>query len=286
MGSLASLLLLLTFPEIGRAETFIWFQPWTNAAKLVEVLRTIPQGKALVDNALKKDERLLDHIQAGKASYTESLPGAAGKTRQRILIRRGLKLSDAVCDLAHELFHLTYREPFDPYEMRFSKSIYVREGIENAGGELRAFRTECLVAWQLEAAQPAFPKHTVCQKFRKTGTDEFDFEAARIAFFAIGKWHPKFDSVLKDKIPELNAGEPVFNSGVVAKPYPVSLAEEFGHIIDAACERNRASYKSLALKAKSMRGPTPPSLLDEKKKLEDFHERHCRAPVRAPEKTK
>lgn len=274
MATLPLFLLLFSPFSLG-AETYVWFQPWSSAAQLVEILKTTKEGKGLVEEALKRDPKLLEHIHAGKASYTENL-GMPGKVLQRIMIKRGHKLSDATADLAHELLHFSLRKPLDPYDKNFAKSTFVRDGIESSAGELAAFRMECAVAWSLEKAHPAFPKHAVCDKFRKAG-DEFDSETARLAYYAIGKWHGKFDPELKEKLKELSAGAPVFTSGFSGKPYPVSLVSEFSITLDAACERNRGSYKMLAHNLKAIKGPVPPSLLEEKMKFENFHEQQCRA---------
>jgi hypothetical protein len=259
---------------LANAETYVWFKPWKSSAELVEILKSVPESRELVERSLKKDPKLLEHIHPGVSSFTENV-GTRGHAVQRIQIRRGHKLSDAVADLAHELVHFSGKKPSDPYEADFGLKKFVVDSIEGEAGELAAFRQECRLAWELEKSQPAFPRHAFCEKYRKEESG-FDAEKAKVAYYAIGKWHRDFYPELKASLPLLGAEPPAFTSGVNGQPYPVSFARDYFSTLKAACEANRARYRALALKAKSVRGGAALALLEEKKKLEKFNESRCR----------
>ncbi|MGZ3656626.1 MAG: hypothetical protein ACXVB9_05460 [Bdellovibrionota bacterium] len=273
------ILLLLTLASPARAETRIWFHPWKSTAEIATILRAVPDGRALLASAEKKDPQFLQHVSAGNASSTEDLLTATlnafdGEdhtgTAQQITLKKDLPLSDAVADLAHEIVHFTERPPFDPYRSGLVLKTFVRENIEGKGGELAAFATECKVAWEIEKDDPSFPQHKFCQRYRLPG-NKFALEAARHDYYAIGSWLTKASTSLKKNFPELTMSDPVFTSGISRKPYPISLNEEFSRTRIAVCDLNRKKY---LLTRKST---APPSeLMAERKRLEDFHAQNCR----------
>lgn len=275
----------LAYPESAGAEgSFLWKKPWSKPAELVEVLELVPEGRALLEAARKKEPGIEKRILPGEASFTErAFRGAysalSGKEqvsqRLTVHIRRALPLSDAALDLGHELEHLARREPLDPYSPSFSLPSFVRAGIEGEGGELPAFEAECRLARALEKAQPAFPAHPYCVKFRAPG-GAFDREAARLAYWAVGKKRKQLPAALLAEAKELSEGEPLLVSGTDRRPYPFTLAAEYEQIRKAACANNKWKFSKLKQMPAGGRDRDSASVKEEVKKMEEMHQRLCR----------
>jgi hypothetical protein len=282
------LALVFALSPAARAAEPVWYRPWSSAKELAEILRSVPEGRALAESAAKADAHYLERIRPGEASFTEnSVSGTYEPLREeslattesaRITLKRALPLSDAAADLAHELLHFTRRHPVDPYAPEFHAGAYVRRGIEGEGGELRAFEKECEVAWALEKRYPAFPRHRLCASYRKEG--RFDLEKARKGYYAVGTWFAKAGPALKEALPELSAAAPVFTSGLSGNPYPRSLAEEYEGVRRRACEVNRWKYRRAAAAANARKGLVPHGTREEIRAFEAFHEAHCRPPAK------
>jgi hypothetical protein len=282
MQIMLTVLSVLAISAPTHAGTYVWFKAWSSPAELAEVLRSVPEGRNLLAAAEKKDSAFMGKVSAGPASATETalegkyvpLEGKADlQRRSSITIKQGLPLSDAVADLAHELVHFTRRAALDPYQEDFDLGKLVRRGIEGEGGELEAFTLECQVAAALEKAHASFPAHQTGARYRSGGA--FQKEKARADYYALGTWLPKAGAALKKAFPELTPFEPVFVSGVSAKPYPLSLAEEFRKTRQATCESNRWRYKASAQAGNASGAPASSAFLEERKKLEAFHQKHC-----------
>lgn len=285
MAFLLAIPLLLALAPVARGAEPVWKKQWSAAPELIATLGLVPEGRALLEAARAKSPGFEKRILPGDASFTErqqlgAYSAATGKESfresLRIYINRRHSHADAAVDLAHELVHLTERKPVDPYASNFTAAAYVRAGIEDEGGELAAFRAECRVAWALEKLFPAFPSHRHCGAFRKGG--EIDAEAARLAFYAVGKTeHAKLAPALRKELPELSPAESVLSSGLGSRPYPAMLAQQFASSRRSACAMNRHKLGQLARPLPAGgRDRESASVREEVKKLKAFEQSHCR----------
>lgn len=276
--------LLLAIQAAAAPPQRVWFRPWTSVEELAEVLRSVPEGRAILEAALKKDPQLLQHVKAGDASFTESFSEVSlrafdgkenGSTGQLVNLKRGLPLSDAAADFVHELTHYTERPAHDPYKDDLSVGPFVRKGIEGEGGELRAFTVECRTAWALESNDAAFPKHQFCERYRGP-QNQFRSEAARADYYALGTFYPKASAELRKALPELTEAPALFRSGSTQKPYPISFAEDLARLKKNFCAVNRQKYLLTAQPPKNALRPSVESVMAERKRLEDFAHKNCR----------
>lgn len=260
-----------------------WNRQWRNLPQLVTILKSVPEGMAVLRRAERKDPRFAERIKMGEASYTESTFSRTyslidGKQqislRHEVTLNRDLSLANAVVDLAHELVHFTEKGMLDPYRPGFELSQFIRNGIEGDGGELRALAVECRVAWALERDYSGFPPHKLCERYRKPGND-FAEAKAKLDYYALGSWFGRSGRRLKDEIPEISAHAVVFTSSYASKPYPVALAEEFAMTRKAACENNQRKYRLIASQSGAGRQPAS-SLWEERRRLKAYDRLYCR----------
>lgn len=260
-----------------------WNETWGSLKDLEAVLRSVPEGEAVLEAAQRKDPAILRRIKLGRASYTESTFSRTyslidGKEqivlKHEITLSTRLPLSDAVVDLAHELVHFTEKGMLDPYRPGFELEQFVRNGIEGDGGELAALAVECKVAWALERAKDGFPRHRLCQRYRRKG-DGFAREMARRDYYAMGTWFREAEKELRSAVSELNDGEVVFTSSYAGKPYPLALAEEFEATRTTACLNNRRKYRLIAAQTGSDRVPASVELMRERMRLKAYDRLYC-----------
>lgn len=280
--ALAAALLFLCAPRPAAAEP-LWAKKWEKVQELVAVLERVPEGKALLAQARQAEPRFEALVAPGSASFTERIYRASYsaesgretvRRRAKVTIHRGHSLADASLDLAHELQHFLFRPPVDPFAPGFSLASFVGAGIEGPGGELPAFEAECRLYWALEKAHPAFPAHRYCGSFRKDGS--FDREAARLAYWAVGRHKKTLPASLGKEVKELSEAEPRLTAGLGAKPYPVSLAAEFESLRKATCANNRFKYRKIVSMGEGGRERGSASVREEIRRMEEFQERHCR----------
>jgi hypothetical protein len=260
-----------------------WSGPWSSVAELARLLRSVPEGRAVLEAAEKKDPTVLKRIKLGQASFTEStfsrtyslVDGKEQFTlRHEITLSSRLKLADAVVDLAHELLHFSEKGMLDPYRPGFELEQFVRNGIEGEGGELPALEVECSVAWALERKDPSFPRHRLCERYRRKG-DSFNRAAARRDYYSVGTWYRETKEALQGSIPELNQTGVVFTSSYAGKPYPVALVEEYAMTRRAACVNNRRKYRLIAAQAEGDRRPASVELMRERMRLKAYDRLYC-----------
>jgi hypothetical protein len=273
---------LISVSAAGRSEP-VWTGPWKRVGDLVPILVSVPEGRALLDEALAKDPDVLTKVQPGAASFTEStfartyslLDGSERiELRHEVAISSKLPLSEAVVDLAHELVHFTAKEMLDPYKAGFELKEFVRRGIEGPGGELAALEQECLVAWALRRRYPSFPRHRLCAPYQNP-EGGFDRERARDDYYAVGSWHGKLSDALKQAVPEISSRRVVFTSSYARTPYPVALAQEFEATREAACANNRRKYRLISAQAEDGRLPASDLLTREKMRLKTYERLYC-----------
>lgn len=282
---LLSLFFLALLPRSASAGDNPWNESWRNVPQLVRILQTVPDGRAVLDAAAAKDPDFATKVKLGAASYTESTFSRTfslidGKEKitlhHDVTLNRDLSLSDAVVDLAHELVHFTEKGMLDPYKPGFALREFIRNGIEGQGGELSALAVECAVAWELEEKYDHFPQHRLCERYRKSG-NAFNQAAARLDYYALGRWYTKTEADLKPILPEISDHATVFTSSYASKPYPVALAEEFRATRAAACANNRRKYRLIAAQSANGRQPaSTASLRAERVRLRDYDQRYCR----------
>jgi hypothetical protein len=283
------LLVALVFTSSAFAGDPPWQGPWKGIPELVPILRSVPQGREVLDKALAKDPAVLKKIKIGQSSYTESTYARTyslldGKEKIELLheitLNRKLPLSDAVVDLAHELVHFTEKEMLDPYKPGFELGQFVRMGIEGQGGELQALERECKVAWALQQEFAHFPSHRLCAPYRLPG-DGFNREQARRDYYALGSWYPRASKDLLQAAPLVSRKGVIFTSSYARKPYPIALAEEFASTKEAACANNRKKYRLISSQAEEGRLPASVMvgpLRRERLRLKAYEEKYCRVP--------
>lgn len=275
-------LLLLAFSAHAEAPP-AWTETWTSVDQLAALLRGVPEGRGVLEAAERKDPEVLKRIKLGSASFTESTFSRTyslvdGKEqvrlRHEITLSTRLKLADAVVDLAHELLHFSEKGMLDPYRPGFDLEQFVRNGIEGEGGELPALEVECHVAWALERKHAGFPRHRLCERYRRNG-DKFARAAARRDYYSIGTWYRQANEKLRSAVPELSDQKVVFTSSFAGKPYPVALAEEFVTTRKTACVNNRRKYRLIAAQAEGDRSPASVDLMRERMRLKAYDRLYC-----------
>lgn len=280
----SSLLLFALLPGSAAAQGIAWVHGWRSVPQLVKILRTVPEGRAVLGRAAAKDPAFAEKIKVGSASYTESTFSRTyslldGKEQinlhHDVTLNRGLSLADAVVDLAHELVHFTEKGMLDPYKAGFERAEFIRNGIEGEGGELSALAVECRVAWSLEDAYKGFPEHKLCERYRGEA-NTFQHEAARLDYYALGTdWYHRSGEELKTVIPEVTKHATVFTSSYAGKPYPVALSEEYAVTRKAACANNERKYRLISAQTGAGRQPASSSLVAERLRLRNYESRYC-----------
>jgi hypothetical protein len=262
-----------------------WNERWESVSQLRDILERTPSGRLILRKAKERDQEFLKKIGRGEASYTEStfvrsyslLTGKEEIShRHEITLRSGHGLAEAVLDFAHELVHFAEKTMLDPYGPSFEKVEFIRHGIEGKGGELEAFLKECRVAQELREIFPQFPRHQLCDPFAKGGYS-IDGEAARRAYYRVGKEWEVLPPLLLETLPELTAQQPIFTSSYARKPYPIALAEEFAETRKAACANNRRKYRMIAAQSTGAgRQLAQESLLTlERRRLMQYEKIYC-----------
>jgi hypothetical protein len=276
------ILALLIIASTAQAGQRVWFRSWVSATELADILREISKGREILAKAEKKDPKILSKVQSAAASTMEDFSSTQlrafdgsdqSKVEQQVKLKTGLPLSDAVADFAHELTHFN-APPFDPYVDGLHFGKFVRNSIEGEGGELQAFRAECETAWALEANDPAFPRHQLCEKYRGAG-NSFQVSAATKDFYALGTYYSKASPELRKAFPELSEMPVAFKSGASGKPYPISLSNDFAGTRQKYCSLNRQKYLLTEHPAKGS-GVTIEKLMAERKRLENFANENCK----------
>ncbi len=285
MGHLSLTLFLLFMAFLARPAGAApdWNGEWRTVRELAVLLRKVPEGRRVLEQAERKDPKVLERVLRGNASFTESTFSRTyslidGKEviqlKHVITLSRRLKLADAVVDLAHELLHFTEKGMLDPYRPGFELEQFVRKGIEGEGGELAALEVECKVAWQLERSGNGFPRHRLCVRYRQK-EDRFNRKMARLDYYSVGTWYQDLTPELKQVMPELSDGAVTFTSSYAAKPYPVALAEEYAMTRRMACRNNRRKYRLIAAQSDGGRGPASAELMRERMRLRAYERLYC-----------
>ncbi len=238
---------------------------------LIKLLLKSKTGKKLLYLAKEKSadqgETLLEVIKVGDGSLTDTTlvrrfsatnPNKVSyETKTKVFVNRHLSTMDAVLDLAHELTHFTYREPFNPYRQNFKLHEFIHSTVEGKGGEVDAYMIECKVKNEL------FPKQggssSNCGKVTDQNTGKLSKHLGTQHFYKVGRFVRKFKrdlsrfGVESQEFPHLSEDDSDFISSAYGKPYPVAAMEEYVLIMGKACQND--FRRIAALKRDSKRSP-------------------------------
>jgi hypothetical protein len=238
-----------TWLELGKSER-------ESIESLIRILERSPTGLKLLQAAsLKARETgrtLSDVIAAGEGSLTDTTltrrftPEAPDQviyeSRSVVYLNRRLNVREAILDLAHELTHFTYREPFNPYTNKFTLKSFVRSTVEGEGGEVEAFMMECQVLFELFPEESQSRSH--CQQVVDPTSGKLSKARGIENFYRIGAYRDHFVkemsefNLAKDDLPMLSGLEPLFISSAWGLPYPVAAFREYVTIMGRACEND------------------------------------------------
>lgn len=227
-----------------------------NLRNLLRTLIRSKTGKALVTKANRKakasGKNLLKVIKAGNGSLTDttlirkfsvgSPDEISYETKSVVYLNNELNQYDALLDLAHELTHYVYRKNFNPYEMNFTLSQFIKNTVEGVGGEVQAFMMECRVQKEL------FPKQDTgrynCMKITDGRNGKLSFKRAVEYFYRVGDYYHSFAETLKkhgirESFPKVTDSKASFVSSAYGIPYPVAAFEEYLTVISKVCENDK-----------------------------------------------
>ena len=274
---------LLCFSEFSIAKSFqrqarvihvesqqSWQKAWYNPKvadrfsidKLLHSLRKAPTGRAILALAKKKAAKfghsLDDIIFAGNSSLTDTTlirkfsPSnpldIVYETRSKVFINKSLSFKDGVLDLAHELTHYSYRDPFNPYVTQFTVDQFVSSVIEGKGGEVDAYLVECSVLKELRPS--SFNRSSNCQNVVDPNSGHLSKDIGVRKFYEVGDYENSLDKILnkygwtKKKFPKVRKGDALYISSAYGLPYPIAAVTEFTTIMGKACQND---YNRLTL---------------------------------------
>jgi hypothetical protein len=227
-----------------------------NLKNLLRTLIRSKTGKLLVKKANKKakesGQNLLAVIKAGNGSLTDTTlirkftVGAPDEityeTKSVVYLNNELNQYDALLDLAHELTHYVYRKNFNPYEMNFTLSQFIKNTVEGIGGEVQAFMMECKVQKELFPRQDSGRYN--CMKITDGRTGKLSYKRAVEYFYRVGDYYHSFAETLKkhgirEKFPKVTNSKASFVSSAYGIPYPVAAFEEYLTVINKVCENDK-----------------------------------------------
>lgn len=238
---------------------------------LVKQLLRSKTGKKLLylakEKSAEQGETLLQVIKVGDGSLTDTTlvrrfsptnpTQVSYETNTKVFVNRNLSTMDAVLDLAHELTHFTYREPFNPYRQNFKLHEFIHSTVEGKGGEVDAYMIECKVKNEL------FPKQqnssSNCSKVTDQNSGKLSKDLGTQHFYKVGRFVRKFKrdlsrfGVESHEFPHLSEDDSDFISSAYGKPYPVAAMEEYVTIMGKACQND--FRRIAALRRDSKRSP-------------------------------
>ncbi len=247
-----------------------WNATWYNTKdgkkvsldRVIKSLSSSKTGKLILEKASLKarsvGSTLREVIDVGNSSLTDTTlirkfsPDNPAdihyQTKSKVYLNKGLSFKDAVLDLAHELTHYSYRDPFNPYVSKFTVDQFVSSVIEGRGGEVDAYLIECRVLKELKPR--SFSSSSNCKNVIDPITGKFSKQLGIEKFYDVGQYFGDFDEILnkygwdKTRFPKLGKGEALYISSAYGLPYPVAALSEFTTIMGKACEND---YNRLAM---------------------------------------
>jgi len=247
-----------------------WNKSWYDSSKgkasclqsVVRGLKKSKTGRSVLEKATRKaaiyGQSLYDIIDVGESSLTDTTlirkfsPDnpleIAYETRSKVFLNKSLSFKDAVLDLAHELTHYSFREPFNPYVTQFTVDQFVSSVIEGRGGEVDAYIIECRVLKEIKPT--TFRNNSNCQSVVDPNSGHLSKSIGVKRFYEVGKYDDTLKGILnkygwkKSRFPKLGFGEALYISSAYGVPYPVAAVSEFTTIMGKACEND---HKRLAI---------------------------------------
>ena len=268
MKAIGSIIFFLFIMTGYAQEMFIgelnYAQKWTKIAKSEELAKLMILGKinqsaygkkivqAAQRKARKSGKRLVDLIVVGHGSITDttlirrfskSNPDIVEyEDRSKVYINGDLSVKDAILDMAHELTHFSYRTVFNPYKDGFTFASFLHDTIENRGGEVDAFISECSVLKDLFTPQEF--RDSKCPSIIDSSTGHFSRKLTMEHFYQVGPLFQKFwdDSarfgVSKVDFPYLTSAQPIFISSAYSVPYPLATLIEYRNMMTHVCKND------------------------------------------------
>lgn len=195
------------------------------------------QGKTLTDIILPGDSSLTDTTLLRRFSANDPSI-VAYETRSKVYINRNLNLVDAMMDLAHELTHYLYREPFNPYRPQFGLKLFIQSTIEGRGGEVDAYLLECQVFNEIfkkfdsSSGRCSLVLDQEGKLSKKKGIQEF---------YKVGNYFHDFikdlsrENLSKEDFSDIGNETPSFISSAYSLPYPLAAVKEYYTVMGRAC---------------------------------------------------
>lgn len=241
-----------------------------NFKKLIVILERSETGKAVTKKAALRAKdfgmTLYDVLESSHASYTDTTlirRFSAGhpqnvmfETRSKIFLNRQLKLSDALLDLAHEMTHYSYREPFNPYGHRFGMKDFISSTVEGKGGEVEAYMVECQVFKEIFSKQEFFDSK--CYRIFDGNAQAFSKEKTIHEFYKVGEhlddFKKEFNKLALESsdIPLASREEALFISSAWGLPYPVAAQKEYFNIMDRVCKNDQYRIELMGKKVRQI----------------------------------
>lgn len=227
---------------------------------LLWALSSSRSGSHVVKKAKTKARRLgktlYDVISPGDVSITDTTlvrrfhpdnpQEITYETRSHVYINRDHDMVDAVLDLAHELTHFTYKQPFNPYRSNFDLRGFMESTIEGKGGEVEAYLVECRVLEELFPSR--FRGDSKCRSVQKG--EAFSKQRGVKQFYKIGAYFDQFledvnpHGLKRNNFPALSDDQSLFISSAYGLPYPVAALREYTTIMQKVCEND---YRRLGI---------------------------------------
>lgn len=239
-------------------------QSWVKIAKnevlalkiLFNTLSQSKRGKTLLklvaNKAAEQGKTLTDVIVPGDSSITDTTlirrfsphdPSVvAYETRSVVYINRHLNLVDAVMDLAHEMTHYLYRDPFNPYRPQFGLKEFVESTVEGKGGEVDAYLSECQVFKEIFKN---FESHNSRCSLVADEEGKLSKNMGTKEFYKVGNYYGDFLSEIgkehlnKSDFPIIGNDTPSFISSAYSLPYPVAAIKEYYTVMNKACQNDK-----------------------------------------------
>ncbi len=229
---------------------------------LVKILERSATGRKIISKASERaalsGETFSDIVSGGEGSLTDTTlirkfsaknpAHVAYETKSRVTINRDLNVIDAVLDLAHELTHYIYRDPFNPYTTSFTLKDFVENTIDGKGGEVDAFLVECQVLLDIFPEQKRQREN--CERVRDARSGKLSKRVGVAEFFKVGPYIDRFKRSLSEhglkgtEFRDLSDDTPHFISSAYGMPYPLAALEEYVGIMGRACVND---WKRLSL---------------------------------------
>ena len=224
------------------------------------LLKKCPFGRTLIQKAkrrlaAKTDSELIALFRSSSVSKTDATltrqfnPETGEEFRKRdvtIYLRAEQNINDLVLDMAHELAHFVFIQPWDPYDPALTAAQYIYTAIEKPGGEVDAIDAECRVGLELSIARGLSAER--CKTYLIGIKGQVDRNKIKEDLYKVGRHKGQFVKTLgleSELFPLLSDQPPALFSSTGKAPYPIALLAEFKELTDIACENSRRRIESI-----------------------------------------